>query len=168
MPLHHQVRSCKRIIQSIKTRFRIFKFRILFFNVKPKLFTSYSKLKAMVFSRKKQINYLSLVPVGVVKEFTEENGRITLLIPKFKHPFFQRFFIPKHKSPHFRIHLDELGSLVWKQIDGKKNVEQICSGLAGSINPDSIPDEGQLESRVTKFLTELYKNRFVKLEESNR
>jgi hypothetical protein len=119
-----------------------------------------------MFFKKEPINYLSLVPVRVVKEFTEENGRITLLIPKFKHPFFQRFFIPKHKSPHFRIHLDELGSQVWRSIDDKQNVGQICSALAGSVNPDSFPDNEQLEYRVTKFLTELYKNRFVRLDEA--
>lgn len=116
-----------------------------------------------MFLKKAPINYLSLIPVRMVKEFTETDGRITLLIPKFKNLFFQKFFIPKRKSPHFRIHLDELGSKVWQQIDGKQNVELICSKLPKSINSESPPDD-QLENRVTKFLTELYKSRFVTFE----
>lgn len=120
-----------------------------------------------MFFKKAPINYLSLIPVRAVKEFTETDGRITLLIPKFKHPFFQKFFIPKRKSPHFRIHLDELGSKVWQQIDGKQNVELICSKLPKSINSESPPND-QLENRVTNFLTELYKSRFITFDKKEK
>lgn len=117
--------------------------------------------------KKKQVNYLSLIPIRAVKEFTETDGRITLLIPKFKRPFFQKFFIPKRNSPHFRIHLDEMGSQVWKQMDGKQNVELICSKLSESLNSELSPND-QLEYRVTKFLTELYKSRFIIFEEMKK
>jgi hypothetical protein len=116
--------------------------------------------------KKKPINYLSMIPIRVIKEFTEENGKVTLLIPKFKHPFFQKFFIPKRKSAHFRIHLDALGSQVWKQIDGKKDVGLICSELSASIPSGQAAGDDQFEYRVTKFLSELYKSRFIRFDKN--
>ncbi len=108
----------------------------------------------------KSVNYLSLIPVRAVEEFTETEERITLLIPKFKHRIFQKLFIPRHKSPHFRIHLDSIGSQVWRQIDGLQSVEMICSKLHEGL-ADEMLSINQLEERVTTFLTELYKSRFV-------
>lgn len=112
---------------------------------------------------KKNINYLTLVPTQGVKEFTVENDKVTLLIPKFKRPFFQRMLLPKHKSPHFKVHLDELGSKVWLLANGVRNVEQICNELAEQTSVETQESE-QMEYRVTKFLTELYKSRFVRFE----
>jgi hypothetical protein len=120
-----------------------------------------------MFLKKASINYLSMIPVRAVKELTGPDGRITLLIPKFKNPFFQKLFIPKRKSPFFRIHLDEQGSRVWQQIDGKHNVDHICSALSGSFDSESAVDHS-LEYRVTKYLTELYKNRFIVFDEKSK
>ena len=105
-------------------------------------------------------NYFDMVPVRNVKEFTENEGKITLLIPKFRNEKFGRWFIPGRKSTHFRIHLDDLGSAVWNTINNERPVEEICNLLETQLSEKNQKVE-QLEERVTQFLTKLYKNRFI-------
>jgi hypothetical protein len=110
--------------------------------------------------RKPHKNYLDMIPVRNVKEFIEEGEKITLLIPKFRRKWMRQWFIPSGRSENFRIHLDEMGSKVWHLIDGERTTEEICN----LFNPEvpelkDIPDAA--EWQVTKFLTQLYSNRFI-------
>ncbi|MBN1145441.1 MAG: PqqD family protein [Bacteroidales bacterium] len=114
-----------------------------------------------MFKKRQQTNYLDMVPVRNVKEFTEEtDGKITLLIPKFKSTWMTRWLIPPRRSKHFRIHLDETGSSVWRLIDGKRNAGEICELVFQNKAETGQPvDEPEL--RLTKFLSHLYKSRFI-------
>ena len=105
-------------------------------------------------------NYLNMVPLRNVKEFAESEGKIILLVPKFKNEKFGRWFIPRRKSTHFRIHLDDLGSMVWNEIDSNKSVDEICQSMKYQFAQKNKQVD-QLEERVTQFLTKLYKNRFI-------
>jgi hypothetical protein len=109
---------------------------------------------------KPQPNYLDMVPVRNVQEFTEEEEKITLLIPKFKSAWLRKWLIPARRSKYFRIHLDTMGSNVWRLIDGHRNTAEICNLLKNNVNQDA-DTENQLELRVTNFLSQLYKNRFI-------
>lgn len=100
-------------------------------------------------------NYLDLIPVRMVEEFSQEGEIIILLIPKFKSEWARRWFIPAKRSKYFRIHLDVMGSKVWELIDGNRNTGEICS-----IMEEGKPDD-QLSLRITKFLTMLCKHQFV-------
>ncbi len=102
-------------------------------------------------------NYLDLIPVRTVEEFSKEEEKVTLLIPKFKSEWARKWLIPPGRSKYFRIHLDAMGSNVWELIDGKRNTGEICTIMSAGI-----PDDEQLSLRVTKFMTALYKSRFVK------
>jgi hypothetical protein len=115
-----------------------------------------------MFKRRKQINYLDMIPVRNVKDFTVEGGKITLLIPKFRNEWMNNWFIPGNRSKQFRIHLDETGSRVWQLIDGVKSVGAICDLLKGSDSTGTDQPPG-IEERVTRFLSKLYKNRFILL-----
>jgi hypothetical protein len=101
-----------------------------------------------------------MVPIRNVKEFEELEGKVTLLLPKFKKEWMRRWFIPSRRSKYFRIHLDELGSEVWLNIDDKKNVNAICQSVSTFLNRKQQVEE-HLEERVTGFLNQLYKNRFI-------
>ena len=114
---------------------------------------------SIMIQRKPQ-NYLSMVPVHNVQEFKETEGKITMLIPKFKHDWLRKWLIPKHKSPFFRIHLDETGSHIWQLINGKRTVEEICFEMRGIYQHEEKAIE-HLEERITQFLTGLYKKRFI-------
>src|SRR5512145_3236947 len=105
-------------------------------------------------------NYLDMIPSQNVKEFEEEEGKVTLLIPKFRKEWMRRWFIPARRSKHFRIHLDELGSEVWRHIDGKTNVHGICQHVSDYLQRNQ-QQEAHLEERVTTYFNQLYKNRFI-------
>ena len=109
---------------------------------------------------KRHSNYLDMIPIRNVAEFSDDGGKITLFIPKFKSVWLRKWFIPEKRSKHFRIHLDETGSQVWRLIDGQKNAGEIGDLLTQSDTGESNP-ENQIEIRVTKFLSQLYKNRFI-------
>ena len=117
----------------------------------------------MFFKKKAPQNYLTFVPVRKVKEFKEEEGKITLWIPKFKTEGMRNWLVPKHKSPHFKIHLDETGSHVWRLMDDRSTVEEICTRLRTLLESQDKPTE-LLEERVTKYLTQLYKGRFIEFQ----
>lgn len=99
-----------------------------------------------------------MIPVRNVQEFNDQDGKITLHIPKFKNAWMRKYFIPERRSRHFRIHLDVLGSHVWRLIDGQRDTQEICEQLSqiGDLDQGS-----PVELRVTKFLSQLYKNRFI-------
>lgn len=114
-----------------------------------------------MFTKRQQQNFLTMIPERTIAEFTETEEIVTLLIPKFKSERLRKWLIPKRKSTHFRIRLDETGSMVWILIDGKRTVEAICNELADSLVIQEKP-VNFMEERVTKYLSELYKSRFIK------
>jgi len=117
----------------------------------------------MMFFKKKQPEKLStFIPIRKVKEFNESEGKITLLIPKFKSEGIRKWLVPKHKSAHIKIHLDETGSNVWRLIDDHTTVEGISNQLRSLLESQEKPSE-LLEERVTKYLTQLYKARLLSL-----
>jgi hypothetical protein len=121
----------------------------------------------MLFKTKETRNYLMFVPARLVDEYiTDDGGKITLMVPKFKNEKFRNWFIPRRKATHFKIHLDEMGSLVWGFIDGKRTVETICLLLGDRLKEQDKPIN-QLEERVTYFLTQLHKNEFILLNEAS-
>ena len=102
-----------------------------------------------------------MIPVRNVKEFTREGDRYTLLIPKFKNLWMQKWLIPPRRSKHFRIHLDVTGSKVWDLIDGERDTAAICNSMHNA-SPDMTPESSdRMDLRVTEYLRRLYKNRFI-------
>jgi hypothetical protein len=119
-----------------------------------------------IFKKKPDKNILEMVPYHVVKNYTEENGLITLNLPKFKSPVFTKWLVPNGKSPYIHIKFDKNGSQVWKHINGADSIQKICDRIR-----ENFPgDEGlnQLEERAAKFITELYKSRFIRFADENQ
>ena len=105
----------------------------------------------------KRLNLEEVVPRPLVKSKTNEEGKVTLLKPKFKNKFIKKYILPKLKSQHFKIHLDEIGSAVWKQIDGKKTGVEIAQNLQEELDEDLDP----LYKRLAIFLSALKNNNFI-------
>lgn len=118
-----------------------------------------------LFSKKEERNILGMVPKHVVENFTETDGLVTLNLPKFKQPFFSKWLIPRGKSSFIHIKFDKIGSQVWKQIDGKKNLQEICNAIKPNLQEKEIVN---LEERSAKFITELYKSRFINFMEDKQ
>ena len=105
----------------------------------------------------KQTSLLDLVPLRLHKHILEDDGKLILLVPKFRNEKLSNFIIRQGKSKHFRIHLDEFGSATWLEMDGKKNVREICDILLEKFGERIQP----VEKRISKYLTTLYDQRYI-------
>jgi len=88
---------------------------------------------------------------------TGEDGTVTLIIPKFKNEKFGKWFLPRRKSSNFSIHLDDLGTGVWMEIDGKKPLSEIVKILEEKFKDKISP----ATERVPKFVSQLYAQRYI-------
>ena len=74
-------------------------------------------------------NLLDLIPERTKAFRDEENGTVTVLVPRFGDGkmgrFLQRFI---GKSP-ITLHLDEIGTAVWRLCDGRRSVYEIGGRL---------------------------------------
>lgn len=119
-----------------------------------------------IFKKKKndQINYLDLTPVKKYNFEIEENGFVSVLIPRFTNKFLVRYLSPRLKSPYVKAKLDEFGSQTWLEIDGVQNVHNIAQKLLNRNGEKIQP----INERLTKFLTQLYNYNFITFNELNK
>jgi hypothetical protein len=119
----------------------------------------------ILFNRKKKelsdINYLELTPGHLYDHIIEENGKVSVLIPRFTNKILVKTLVPMLKSPFVKTKFDEFGSQVWLEIDGKKKVIDIAASLKQKFGEKIEP----VEERLTKFLTQLYNYKFVSFNE---
>jgi hypothetical protein len=103
-------------------------------------------------------NLFDLVPNISDHVITEKEGELSVItFPRFRSKFMQKYFIPKNKSSIIRIRLDEHGTAVWNLIDGSRTIQKISETLADYFN-----QEENYEYRVITFISQLYKQGFVK------
>ena len=109
---------------------------------------------------KKTFNLLEMVPVCTAEHEITGDGRVNIRIPKFRNEKFARWFIPGHKSLYHTLHLDDQGSEVWKTIDGKLNVNEICTKI-------NKPGSDNIHDRVSRFISQLYQAKCIAFRELN-
>ena len=112
----------------------------------------------------KKANLLDLTPMRLHEyEVEEETGKVVILVKKFKNVRFAHFALGRH-SPVIRIKLDEIGSEVWKTIDGVSNVAALLDHL--NTRWSDIPEKTSgLEKRLAGFLSIMYDNRYISFRE---
>ena len=111
----------------------------------------------------KNTNTLDLTPIKLHKDKVSEDGMVTVFVPKFKNELAKKYIVPKLKSSNFNIKLDELGSEVWKKMDGKNKVHEIIRQLSEKYGDDfKKPEE-----RITKYLFQLYEQKLISFNELN-
>ena len=122
---------------------------------------------ALSFKERKKIlkstNTLDLTPIKLYSDKKDEEGAVTVIVPKFKNKIAVKLISPKLKSDHFKIKLDKFGSEVWTMMNGKIKVEQIIRNLKKKFG-DDIQQE---EERTTKFIFQLYEQGFISFKEIN-
>lgn len=89
-------------------------------------------------------------------EWKEENGKISIIVPKFKSRIGERFCRLLGREPTFTANLDEKGSLIWKLCDGEHTVEDILKELE-----ERFPDEKDLDQRLFLYLYNLRKLDYI-------
>lgn len=107
--------------------------------------------------KNKNVNFLDLIPERNCQWEETGDGRIDLLVPRFKNPFMKKIALKLGRSEYITIHLDALGSKVWDRIDGSHTVEQI--GQLMEKENESFTH--QLYERLTQFLSSLSRHRFI-------
>jgi hypothetical protein len=95
---------------------------------------------------------------------TREDGKVDILMPRFKHPVWKRAFQPHWKQETIRIHLDEVGSAIWLQVDGTINVNELCNRVQAS-HAEKLHPPVESEKRITQFLSLLYQQRYITFRE---
>jgi hypothetical protein len=112
----------------------------------------------------KKANYLELTPVRVLDHEIREDGKINIMLPRFKNKIAKRMLKPPKKSDHIPIKLDDVGSAIWLMIDGKLRVMEICEQMQ-SLYPEKMQPVEETEMRVTQFLSLLYQQRYISFRE---
>ncbi len=102
-------------------------------------------------------NLLDLIPKKILNDEINEDGNIIVLKPKFRNKFMKKFVGPKLKSPFYKVKLDEFGSFVWRQVDGKLTVEEIGIELKNNYKENIEP----VYERLSVFIQSLERYRFI-------
>lgn len=116
------------------------------------------------FSRKKKsdtLNILELTPFRIYSHETVDNGKVSVLIPRFHNKIVAKIFNSRVRDPFVRVKFDEFGSGVWLEIDGQKNVYSISQNLLKQYGERIQP----VFERVSKFLNQLYIYKFINFNE---
>lgn len=95
-------------------------------------------------------NLLDLQPRRTA-DWIEEDGRVVVLVPKFRNVLMVRYILPRLRSQHFRVKLDGLGSAVWRRCDGATTVETIGNQVRSEFGETAEP----LFDRIGTFLKKL-------------
>lgn len=117
---------------------------------------------------KKQINkadnFLELVPKRDedLQWETKEDGLVEIIIPRqgLLDKIVRLFF----KTPKaMKIALDDVGTCVWKAIDGERNIEKIAEILKKEFGKDAEP----LYQRLGTYINILRNNNFIILQKES-
>ncbi len=109
-------------------------------------------------SKKQKKNYLDYVPVCAPEHSWDLNERNLVVIRVENKGFYnrlaQRFF---HRPKVSHISLDEYGSFVWQQMDGKRTIIEISHLVRERYGDKAEP----LIPRLAKYFRILYQNHFI-------
>ena len=83
-----------------------------------------------------------------------DGGLVTVLVPKFTSRFARRWFVPLLAKPDLRVHLDAVGSFVWRQCDGTASVRGIGARVAERFGGDPEARRGDVMRFVRKLVRE--------------
>ena len=103
-------------------------------------------------------NVLEMIPAHN-SLFEDDNGRITVLLPRKQNRFVARFFPQRLRIRYFKLHLDDYGTYVWKQINGCKTVFEIAHELEQQFGAEIEP----VYERLGLFINLLAQRRLITL-----
>ena len=86
-----------------------------------------------------------------------ENNLVIIQTPKFYGKLGKAFCRLIRRPPHIDLHLDDLGSLVWKKCDGKHTVNDMIEYVIGKYN---LPQE-KVHDEIARFLSGLAEKKLV-------
>lgn len=95
-------------------------------------------------------------------EYEKSNdGLVIVLFKKTKLSFIDKIFFKKLIDKPHKIDLDEIGSFIYENCDGKFNTENLISKVREQFGEKVEP----AEERVVKFINQLNQNKLITLYE---
>ena len=95
--------------------------------------------------------FLRFVPVRAEYEWsTNDEGLVEIKVPKFNSNFGKSFCKVVKKDNLFNAKMDKIGSIVWKNCDGKKSVKDILN-----IMKKKFSKEENIDQRLFLFLQQM-------------
>ncbi len=82
------------------------------------------------------LNLLDLKPVRNTRSETNEEGLVTLFVPKFQNQWTVRWLIPLLAKPNIRLKLDRHGSYIWNACDGDTTIRVIGQKMSEKFGED--------------------------------
>lgn len=90
-------------------------------------------------------------------EWCEEDGRCVLLRPRLGTSRLGRWLAGLAGDPHYRIRLDEVGTLVWKACDGRTSLAEIAQAMRSAFGVRIEP----VDERLARFVRRMLKGRMI-------
>lgn len=90
-------------------------------------------------------------------EWSEEEGRCVLLRPRLGGSRLGRWAARIFDDPHYRIRLDDVGSLIWKACDGHTSLADIAGRMRDRFGDRVEP----ADERLAAFIRRLLKGRMA-------
>ncbi len=84
---------------------------------------------------------------------------IIVLRPRFISGPLAWWLQPRLSNPHFKVHLDAVGTFVWSRCDGKTKVSAIAIAMQEHFGDDFE----QTELRLQRFLFELERGKMIRM-----
>jgi hypothetical protein len=110
-------------------------------------------------------NFLELVPEKRCKWEKSVEGKVRLLVPRFKNRWMRAFALKMGRSEFFTVSLDEIGSRVWEAIDGTLTVGQIGEIMEKEGEAAKDGPMVQVYERLTQYMSMLLRHRFIEFKD---
>lgn len=106
-----------------------------------------------------QAQWDNVIPRKIVDSEDGPDGGAVLLVPRFRKGPLAKWLQPRLRKPFIRVKLDDLGSFVWKRIDGNCDYSKLLVEMTGEFGEKLE----HADERLQKFLTLLQNNDFADL-----
>ena len=113
--------------------------------------------KYLDYLRTRLARMLELIPEKNCRWEKNPEGKVCLLVPRFKNRVFKKIALQLGRSEWVKISFDEIGSKSWDLMDGRRNVEQIGELLEKELGEQVKP----VYQRLTEFVVILSRNKFI-------
>jgi len=115
-------------------------------------------------STKEDLNeWLEIIPQKNCDYVESANGNFVLQMPKSDNAILLKVLNFFSKNPFFKIKLDDRGSFIWENCDGKNSIGQICRLLEDKFGDSVKPTP----DRTVMLFKNLYSHRLVRFFREN-
>ena len=90
--------------------------------------------------------------------FVDEDQKVNIKVPKFHREIGKKVCKLLKKDETFNAQFDEIGSIIWQYIDGRKTVEDVLHTLE-----KQFPDQENIDQRLILFLQQMYQLNYLTL-----